>query len=200
MRQFSWLFLLGVCLFTITLSFGSACQRQPAQTEQQPQYTPTATIKDLMDSIVDSSADVVWESVTTTVSAAGTVEKAPRNDEEWTNVRRGAIRLVEASNLLLMPGRHMARPGEKSEAPGIELEPDEMEALVKKDPAGWSKRAKGLYEAAMVMLRAAEAKDTQKVLDAGERLENACENCHLNYWYPNQVLPPGYEESARRNK
>jgi hypothetical protein len=32
------------------------------------------------------------------------------------------------------------------------------------------------------------------LIDAGEKMDNACENCHTTYWYPNQVLPPGYEQ------
>ena len=71
---------------------------------------------------IDPNADVVWLAVTTVQSAKGTVETKPRNDEEWTKVRHGAIALTEAANLLMVPGRHVARPGEKSETPGVELE------------------------------------------------------------------------------
>lgn len=39
-----------------------------------------------MLSLIDPSADVVWESVGTTVSAGGIVETAPRTDEDWANV------------------------------------------------------------------------------------------------------------------
>ena len=46
-----------------------------------------------MISIVDPSADVVWLSVTTVQSAKGTVDTAPKNDEEWKNVRKGAVAL-----------------------------------------------------------------------------------------------------------
>ena len=147
-----------------------------------------------MDSMVDPSADVVWNSVSTMVSTAGIEEKAPKNDEEWADVRRGAIRLVEAPNLLMLPGRHVARPGEKSETPGVELEPEEMEARINKDREAWNRRAKALHDVSLEMLHAVEAKDREKMLEVGDRLDKACENCHLNYWYPNQVLPPGYEE------
>ena len=76
-----------------------------------------------MDSMVDPNADYIWESVATIVTAAGTEERQPRTDEDWITLRRRAIPLIEATNLLQMPGRHVAKPGEKSENPGIELEP-----------------------------------------------------------------------------
>ena len=190
MPRFSRLLFGSVSLFAVSLVVGSACRAR----QQVPDYTTTATIKDIMDSIVDPSADVVWNSVSTMVSTAGIEEKAPKNDEEWADVRRGAIRLVEAPNLLMLPGRHVARPGEKSETPGVELEPEEMEARINKDREAWNRRAKALHDVSLEMLHAVEAKDREKMLEVGDRLDKACENCHLNYWYPNQVLPPGYEE------
>jgi hypothetical protein len=182
-------------IFIASLSFTGACQgRQPEP--QPPQYQTTATIKDIMDSIVDPSADVVWESVATVVTPTGTEDRAPRTDAEWITVRRGAIRLVEATNLLMMPGRHVARPQEKSEVPGIELEPEEMEAMINKDRAKWNRSAKALHDASLAALQAIDAKDAKALLDIGERIDNTCETCHVQYWYPNQVLPPGYEEPA----
>ncbi len=41
-------------------------------------YRPTATIKDIMNAMVDPSADYIWDSVSTQISAAGIVERAPR--------------------------------------------------------------------------------------------------------------------------
>src|SRR5262245_43650331 len=112
MRRLTWLLLAGsVFVFGIV-----ACSRAKPE---PPPFRPTATIKDIMDSMVDPSADVLWESVATIVSAAGTEERQPRTDEEWANVHRRAVELVEATNLLLIEGRHVAKPGEKSENPGI---------------------------------------------------------------------------------
>jgi hypothetical protein len=146
-------------------------------------------VKDLMLSIVDPSADVVWLSVTTVHSEKGIVETKPRNDEEWLKVRHGAIALAEAANLLMMPGRKVAPPGHKSETPGIELEPEEMDVLIAKDRATWNQRAKALHDAATEVLAAVDAKDSDKVFEIGEHIERACENCHTHYWYPNEVIP-----------
>ena len=105
-------------------------------------------------------------------------------------VRHGAITLTEASNLLMVPGRHVARPGEKSDTPGVELEPPEMEALITKDLGAWRKRAHGLHEAGVAALQAIDAKDANKLFEVGEQIERACEGCHSQYWYPNEKIPP----------
>ena len=78
----------------------------------------------------------------------------------------------------MMPGRHVAGPGEKSETPGVELEPSEMEVLINKDRASWVMRATKLHEAGVAVLQAIDAKDSQKVFEVGEQIEQACENCH----------------------
>jgi hypothetical protein len=182
MRRFSWLLLAGMSVFIVV-----ACNRsQPPPPASQTAFRPTATIKDIMDSMVDPSADTLWESVATIVSAAGTEERRPKTDEDWTNVRRAAIRLVEGTNLLVMDGRHVARPGEKSENPGIELEPSQMEDLINKDRESFVKLAHGLHDAGSTALSAIDAKNAEGLLDAGEAIDTACENCHLKYWYPLQ--------------
>jgi hypothetical protein len=177
MRRFQWLVLFSVSVFAI-----AACGRtqQPPPSSLQPE----ATIKDIMDSMVDPSADVLWESVATIVTAAGTEERQPKTDDDWKNVHRHAVILVEATNLLKMDGRHVAKPKEKSENPGIELEPEEMEKLIVNDRQAFTKFAQALHDAALPALRATEARSPQALLDAGEAIDTACENCHLKYWYP----------------
>lgn len=178
-----------------SLASVAACQK-PAETAAAPasppppDYVPTATVKDLMLSVIDPNADVVWLAVTTVQSAGGTVETRPTTDDEWAKVRHGAIALTEAANLLMVPGRHVARPGEKSETPGVELEPLEMEELINKDVASWRKRAHGLHEAGVAALQAIDAKDADKLFEVGEEIERACEGCHSQYWYPNEKIPP----------
>ena len=192
------LFTASVIVLLASLVLIAACHK-PAETTAAatapaapppPEYVPTATVKDIMQSVVDPSADVVWQAVTSVQSVKGLVEKAPKTDEEWTMVRHGAITLTEASNLLMVPGRHVARAGEKSDTPGVELEPSEMEALITKDLGAWRKRAHGLHEAGVAALQAIDAKDANKLFEVGEQIERACEGCHSQYWYPNEKIPP----------
>jgi hypothetical protein len=156
----------------------------------------TATIKDIMDSEVDPSADYIWESVATIVSAAGIEEKRPRTDEDWKEVRRRAMTLLEATNLLVMDGRAVAKPGEKSENPGIELGPDEIEKVIASDRASWINFAHALHDAAMKSFNAIEAKNSEDLLNAGEAIDTACENCHLKYWYPESEQAQKAKEGA----
>ena len=181
----------AVVLLVFLAAAAAGCQSQPAAppAAPTPQYLPTATIKELMLSVIDPSADVVWLSVTAVVDEKGLLETSPKSDEEWVKVRHGAVTLMEAANLLLVPGRRVAKPGEKSETPGVELEPEEMDALIAKDRPAWESRAKALHDVVYTVIQAIDAKDSQKVFELGEQIELACENCHKQYWYPNEVIP-----------
>jgi len=176
-------------MVSVLLLFGSACTAPPPPppATSHEDYKPTATIKDIMDSMVDPGADAIWESVATTVDAKGIHDKFPQNDEEWKEVRRRAITLMEATNLLMMPGRHVAKPGEKSENPGIELAPEDVEAAINLDRKSFNALAGKLHETALVSLQAIDAKDKEALLDSGNAIDAACENCHLKYWYPNEA-------------
>lgn len=170
-------------LIAAACSAPPAAAPPPAGTGSAP-FMVTATIKDLMDSEVDPSADYLWESVATTVTRAGIDERQPRTDEDWKMVRRSAITLVEATNLLVMEGRHVAKPGEKSENPGIELGPEEIQKIIDSDRASFVKFAHALHDAGMQALTAIDARNVEGLLNAGEVIDTACENCHLKYWYP----------------
>jgi hypothetical protein len=137
-----------------------------------------------MLSMVDPSADFIWQSVASLVTEDGIEEKFPRTEEEWAEVRRHAITLLEATNLLLVPGRRVANPGDKVENPDLELTMEEIQKLVDDDPAAWMERAHTLHDNTVVALRAIDARDTQALLFSGDAIDQACEGCHIRYWYP----------------
>ena len=182
---------LSVGLALLVALGAAACRSQAdeAAASALPPFVADVTIKELMLNVIDTNADVVWLSVTTVASAQGLVETRPTTDEEWARVRAGAITLAESANLLMIPGRRVARPGEKSETPGVELEPEEMDVLIAKDRTSWDKHARDLYYAAMIAAQAAERKDADKIFEIGESIEHACEGCHRAYWYPNEKIP-----------
>ena len=192
MRRTSVLVSACVCALVVALA-AAGCRRadgeQPEAASAQPPFMTDLTIKDLMLNVIDTNADVVWLSVTTVASEKGLVETRPTTDEEWARVKAGAMTLAEAANLLMIPGRRTARPGEKSETPGVELEPEEMDVLISKDRNKFNDHAKALYNAAMLAAQAAEKKDADKIFEVGETIEVACETCHRAYWYPNEQIP-----------
>jgi len=83
---------------------------------------------------------------------------------KWEAVENSSLALIEAANLLTLPGRKCAngRP-------------------VPIGNADWPKLVQGLRDAGNVSLKAAQAKDQDKILDAADALTTACANCHDKY-------------------
>jgi hypothetical protein len=145
-----------------------------------------SSIKDLMESIIDPSADVLWGAVGTVVDKEGIHESAPKTPEEWLDMRRAAVRIIEGGNLLMMPGREAAPVGTVSEAPGVELEPAEITALINNDRKSFDAFAKALQALGAEALRASDAKNAGMLMDIGAEMESVCESCHQVFWYPPQ--------------
>ena len=160
-----------------------------------PEFQPTASVEDIMRSMVDPPADALWDAVVTTVTDTGIEEVRPETEEDWLGLERGAIMLVEAGNLLLIDGRRIANEESISESPGIDLEPDEIAVRVADNPDAWRRLARELHDAGVVMLDAVRARDVDALLAGGDRLDVACENCHTRFWYrPNPTGEAGATE------
>jgi hypothetical protein len=124
---------------------------------EPPPFKPVVDVKQLMQGIVDPSADVVWESVATIITKDGIEDRRPHTQDEWDHVRNHAMILTEAGNLLMMAPRA-------------------------KDGGDWMKMSQDLVDKAAIALRAAEGKNVEGLYDIGGPIDETCENCHKKYW------------------
>jgi hypothetical protein len=172
----------------------TACtQEAPAPKAAAPDspFRLTATIQDIMDAEVDPAADFLWGSVGFVATQKGVEDKRPRTDKEWETVRNNVIILIEATNLLAMPGRQVATAGSRldpSEVAGID-DPKDIQKAIDSNFGAFIGYAHGLHDAGMAMLAAIDKKDVEAMGPAGEKLDAACEACHRAYWYPNAPEP-----------
>ncbi|SHH08048.1 cytochrome c [Massilia sp. CF038] len=182
----------AVCVAGAILTL-AACTRAPEKPiPPKAPFQAVASIQDLMVSIVDPSADVLWEAVSSETTAKGIEEKYPRTAQEWQAVRNHAIALQEAANLLMMENRAVTHGGKATEDAHVEgiFSPHETRKAIDADPARFHGAARGLQDAAGEALHAIDAKDPARLLVAGGKLDQACEHCHSIYWYPNAKQPP----------
>jgi hypothetical protein len=176
--------LLGACSQGPVSSFR---QHAADLSLQKSQFEITATIRELMDSTVDPAADGLWNSVASISSKAGMEERQPRTDEEWAAVRRHAVTLMESMNLVVMKGRRAAPPGTQ---PGEgELTPDEIDQRIAANREALVSFAKALRFSTQGALSAIDKKDVAGLFKAGGEIDEACEGCHIVFWYPDQKLP-----------
>ncbi|HJY36981.1 MAG TPA: hypothetical protein VJ299_05935 [Steroidobacteraceae bacterium] len=187
--------LLGILLAgcapkesSVTAQSGQAATPPPAPASP---LKPIAGVQDVMATMIDPAADFLWESVSTTVTRGKTVEKQPRTDEEWAEVRRQAIILTEGANLIMMDGRHVVKEGAKLEDHGTpgNLTAQESEKAIAENREAFLAFSTALRDVGVQMLAAADNRNPQGLVDAGDTLDQVCEGCHLKFWYPGQKIP-----------
>ena len=178
-----------VLLILLTLA---ACQREVAQppataAASTPAPAPApflikASIREIMDAEIDPAADALWESV----AVINGEEKRPRTPDEWQAVRRNAITLIEATNLIVMDGRRIAPAGAHYDE---EADPERLQQRLEANRATFVDMAQALRTVGLKTLDAIDAKDAKRLFDLGGDLDEACEACHLAYYYPPDLEP-----------
>ena len=123
---------------------------------QPPPFKAVVDTKNLMDSVMERQADIVWSSVGTIIGDNGEEHFQPKNDEEWTRVRDAAVTLTETGNLLMFVPRAQ-------------------------DNDRWIRNVQAMMAQGEKMIAAAERKNAKDVFDVGSDLYDTCTNCHKHY-------------------
>jgi hypothetical protein len=100
----------------------------------------------------------------------------------------GAVTLAEGIYLLKIP-RPFAPPGDENNSTGPEpeeLSPAQIKAKLEADPVLWNAKIEALRNVGLEVLEIVKRRDTMELWDAAENLDQACETCHLEYWYPGE--------------
>jgi hypothetical protein len=172
------------CAGAITLLLATGCSRSPPQAAA-PAFSPyfvDTTVREIMDAEVDPAADALWEAVSFNSTLSGPENIRPQTPEDWQVLRRNAITLIEATNLIVMPGRRIA-PASVALAPG-ELNPTVLQHKLDHDQAKYQGYALALRTLGLQALAAVDARNPQQLFDVGGEIDEVCESCHVEFWYP----------------
>ena len=149
---------------------------------------PVVSVKELMRDMLDPASDYIFDAISVVVTKQGSVERTPKTDEDWAKLRIGAVTLAEGVYLLKIP-RPFAPPGDQNNSVGPdaeELSPEQIAAKVEADPVQWNARIEALRNVGLEVMQIVDKKDASQLWDASDNLDEACENCHVNYWYPRE--------------
>ncbi|MEQ1871676.1 MAG: hypothetical protein ABL961_16795 [Vicinamibacterales bacterium] len=149
---------------------------------------PVVSVKELMYDLLDPLADNLFDAVSSVNTGKASVETVPTTEEDWDKIRIGATAMVEGAYLLRIK-RPFAPPGDLNNSTGpepIELSPAQIQEKVDKDPVLWIAKIEALRNVGLQALDVVKRRDVKALWDVSNDLDEACENCHLEYWYPNQ--------------
>jgi hypothetical protein len=138
-------------MLAVVLALSTACGGPPP-----PPFNPVVDTKLLMQAVVVPNADAIWDAVKSIDTKEGSQEIRPKTEEQWTAVRNAAITVAEAGNLLMLVPRA-------------------------KDGGEWMKRAQEMVNTGEEAIRAAEAKNADRLFTVGGDIYESCSNCHRQY-------------------
>jgi hypothetical protein len=169
---------------------------------------PVVSVKELMRDMLDPASDYIFDAIKSESTEQGTVEKFPKTDEDWDRIRIGAVTLAEGVYLLKIP-RPFAPEGDQNNSTGpeaTELSPAQILAKLQADPVLWNAKIEALRNVGLQVLEIVKKKKVDELWDAGDNLDQACESCHIQYWYPGDTallqkldrrIQEEYEQSLR---
>jgi len=172
---------------------------------------PVVSVKELMRDMLDPAADNIFDAVKIVYTKKGATETSPKTEKDWEKIRIGAVTLAEGVYLLKIP-RPFAPPGDENNSTGpdaTELSPAQIKAKLDADPVLWNAKIEALRNVGLEVLEIVKQKKADELWDAGHNLDQACEGCHIQYWYPGDVallekidrgIRERYEQSQRAGK
>ena len=173
----------------------SACSSKPPAAAAPPAATapalwgdlkPVVSVKELMRDMLDPASDYIFDAVKIVTTKKGEVETVPKTDEDWEKLRIGATTIAEGVYLLKIP-RPFTPPGDENNSTGpdaTELSPAQIKAKLEKDPVLWNAKIEALRNVGLEVLDIVKKKSTAELWEASYNIDQACESCHLQYWYP----------------
>ena len=147
----------------------------------------------LMKDIVSIQTQAIWDVGNNAQDNDGNPDPAKIKAADWNRLLRAGRQVKEAAQLLAHTDHVVvAAPGEAiedEEDPGA-FNAARVQSTIEANPAAFRAFASALAASMDEVLNAARAKDALKLADVSGRLDQVCENCHKQFWYPEAAAPP----------
>jgi len=178
----SSLFLLGTSLLLAT-----AYAADPAPPAAAP------NLHHLMKSVVAVQTQVIWDVGNNAQDDSGNPDASKLKPADWAKVAGAATKVRDAALALAKAPKVLAAaPGEKIDGeggtPGA-FGAKQVQKAIDANPKVLQAFAQQLSGSMDELIAAAKAKNAKTLFDVSGRLDQECEGCHMQFWYPNEKVP-----------
>ncbi|MCB5426604.1 cytochrome c [Altererythrobacter sp. CC-YST694] len=187
-------------LAAATLALGG-CSKEPAA-EDVPM-----TVHEAMTQHIDVIADEVWAVGNAAMASDALIDPKLMDDAKWAKLADAAARLQNAATEMSMLKKLVVnRPGVIISDENIEggTTSEQVQKNIDADPEGFRGMAGALASHMGDIAAAAKAHDAQRAGALVGQIDGVCENCHLEFWYPQQkdlvkqIMAEGDGAAARK--
>jgi cytochrome c556 len=143
----------------------------------------------LMKDIVAPQAQVLWDVGNRGMDDDGKPDVSKLSGADWDKLAKAAQAMKETSIALAEAPRVAVTAGGakiQDEGSAGALTAQQIQRIIDADPKGFASAARALATVSDGFLDAARGRDAAKLMEASGGLDQACEACHLKFWYPEQ--------------
>jgi len=148
------------------------------------------SIQDLMKFVIDPNVKNIWGAVSYVVTAEGTEETLPTTDADWAGLRSSALTLLEVGNTLMISGRKVGAENTSGTLSEFQLTTEEIAQLIRSEPELWISNVQNFQATVADTLSAIDNKDIFAYGETGASINNACDQCHADFWYRQPTSRP----------
>ena len=161
-----------------------ACNEQ-GDSARKSEVLPS-TLKTAMTNVVDPQAQILWNASNKTYKEDGSTDPTRLSEADWMAVLGAGEKLQAQANAWASTRIVVAAPREKIRDEGNPGASNSMQVqkYIDADRQGFSAFAKLLAANAAQFVAASKRRDAAKLAEASGELEELCEACHREFWYP----------------
>lgn len=147
-------------------------------------------LHDIMKNVVAVQTQVVWDVGNVAQDDKGDPDPSKLKAADWAKASAAAAKVRQAAlTLASAPKVLAAAPGQKLDGEGGSgggFNAKQVQAVIDANPKVFQGFATALASNMADIEAAAKAKDAKKLFDASGAIDQVCEDCHKQFWYPNQ--------------
>jgi len=166
------------------LALLAGCSKEPT-----PEAPAALTFHEIMKDKVDKNADALWDVSNAAIGDKAGIDPAKMTDERWAQIAARADAVHQAAlEIAAMDPIVVVKPGVKISDEGIPggHTGAQVQERMDKDPETLRNLANALARHTGDLAKFARAHDAAGAGPLIDQLDGVCEDCHLEYWYPDQ--------------
>ena len=156
----------------------SACKQEAAATPLDVRAT--------MQGQVNPAMLAIWDVGNNALDDNGGIDPAKMDDAKWAQVAENADKIAAAGKDISEASAFVAAAANNSTVGEGEITMAAVQQHIDGNPDGLKQMGAAFADHATRLATAARAKDVKTAGDLISGMDQVCENCHLEYWYPEQ--------------
>ena len=168
-----------IAVLAIGVAALSACKKEEAA-------AAAVDIRATMQGQVNPAMLAIWDVGNNALDDNGGLDASLLDEAKWTTVAENADKLAAAGKTISEANSFVAAAANNSTVGEGEITMNAVQEHIDGNPDGLKRMGAAFADSAIRLAAAARAKDAKTAGDLISGMDQVCENCHLEYWYPEQ--------------